>query len=896
MMSDNVDKIKTMLTEEKWTRSTIANYTITSFQDLDTFLASVDKDDEHEIKQICDEHLAHTKNSIMALYISGALSIARHPLDDSSLLQLVELFEENKKWNIVEFLCQKILAGNESRYALRALAECYFATGRENDKYAVWERLVKVDYEEVDVVKAIAEWYEAKEDMDEALFYYKRAMLRYINAKDFTSIQNLWAKFLGMIGDEFGYLMGLVDRVASKLGEEKAIVLLTDLYDTCGKNIDRRITVLKRILDLDQHNIQARETLVDCYREKYKDHSRLAACIDKSGLTQSYRDVHTAVEVFEKNIAFDKGTFVYHKSWGIGRIREIGNEKVVIDFASKRGHEMSMEMAFNSLQVLPKTHIWVLKSAVPHDKLANKIKNDIPWALRTLISSNGDSASFKAMKAEMVPSILTATEWTQWTPLARKELMSNPLFDISSTDADTFTVRTTPISYEEKQLNIFKAEKNFYEKIRLLREFISSKGDLESDSFIEMVRYFNDQLASLDKSGDITISSYMLINDLRTGKYHLSFIQPSRDVTFADLYYKLTDKVAAFKAIKDSELNKAFIDGVVEADPENWQNVLLKLFPHYLTSYIPETFREQGKGKIVLQILKDSADGYKEDPEMFLYLVRAYGQKQWDKAGVPYEKLLLTELQLLDYTFRCIENGKAVSENRKYSKLLMTMLFDEKAVMKYINAGDETAAGKVYSLIEDMVGLDMGQKIEVKHQISEKFPGLFKEEERVDRNSLIPTGLLCTQISLDAKKKELVHIMNVELPEVAKEIGTAREMGDLRENSEYKYGKEKQGLLNTQMRKLSEELDRAQVITPDMVDSSKISFGTNVLLRNNLDDTDITYRIMGPWESDPSNNVISFLAPLGTKLLNHGVGDTVKFEINEQQYDFTVKAIEALTW
>jgi transcription elongation factor GreA-like protein len=94
-----------------------------------------------------------------------------------------------------------------------------------------------------------------------------------------------------------------------------------------------------------------------------------------------------------------------------------------------------------------------------------------------------------------------------------------------------------------------------------------------------MVRYFNDQMASADRSGDIVISSYMLINELRNGKYHLSFIQPSTDVTFADLYRNLPDKVATFKAIKDSELNKTFIDGVVDVDPENWQTVLLKLFP-----------------------------------------------------------------------------------------------------------------------------------------------------------------------------------------------------------------------------------------------------------------------------------------------------------------------------
>jgi transcription elongation GreA/GreB family factor len=81
-----------------------------------------------------------------------------------------------------------------------------------------------------------------------------------------------------------------------------------------------------------------------------------------------------------------------------------------------------------------------------------------------------------------------------------------------------------------------------------------------------------------------------------------------------------------------------------------------------------------------------------------------------------------------------------------------------------------------------------------------------------------------------------------------------------------------------------------------MVDASKIGFGTKVQLKNNLDDTEITYRIMGPWESNPSQNIISFLAPLGTRLLNHVPGDTVKFTINEQQYDFTVLSVEALTW
>ncbi len=896
-MSASVDTIVTMLNEEKWTRTTIANFTLNNFQEQDALLASLDAEDRAEVKRICDEHLGNTRNSITALYMSGIIAIERHSLDDANLLQLVEVFEENKKWNIVEFLCQKILSHNESRYALRALSECYQATGRESLTFEVWERLVKVDYDEIQLVTALAEHYAATGDMARSGFFYKKAMLRYINSDNFNAVQSLWTKFLEIIGDEFGYLMGIVDRVALKMGVTRAIKLLSDLYQTCDDDNDRRIDVLSRILQLDGADVMAREALVACYRQKYKDHSRLEDCISKSGLLQNYRDVHTAIEVFEKNIAFDKGTFVFHKTWGIGRIRSIGNDKVIIDFAAKPGHEMGMAMAFGSLQVLPKTHIWVLKSAVPHDKLAAKFKGDIPWSLRTLISSNGNTATFKEMKAEVVPSILTPSEWTAWTSAAKKELMANPLFDISPSDADRFIVRTTPISYEEKQLNIFKTEKNFYDKIRILREFMAGKGDMESDSFFEMVKYFNDRLGSTDVVDDVTVSSFLIINELRNGKYRLSFITPSREVTFADLYAQLPSKVETFKAIKDSELNKEFIDGVIEADKDGWEPVLRSLFPHYLTNYIPEAFKNYAKPKVYLQILKDSVDSYKEDPDTFLFLVRSTLPKQWAKAGISSEKLLLTELQLLDYTFRCIESGKNISENRKNNKLLLSILFDDKTLYKYIDAGDEANASKVFSLIKDMQGLDPSLMVAVKHQIFSRYPHMSKDEERPDPNAtFIPKGLLCTQASLDAKRRELDYIMNVELPEVAKEIGIAREMGDLRENSEYKYGKEKQGLLSTQMRKLSEEMDKAQVIAPDAIDSSKIGFGTKVTLLNNLTGKEIVYSIMGPWESDPNNNIISFQAPLGRNMLNHVVGDAIKFNINDQEYDFVVRDISPLAW
>jgi transcription elongation GreA/GreB family factor len=110
---------------------------------------------------------------------------------------------------------------------------------------------------------------------------------------------------------------------------------------------------------------------------------------------------------------------------------------------------------------------------------------------------------------------------------------------------------------------------------------------------------------------------------------------------------------------------------------------------------------------------------------------------------------------------------------------------------------------------------------------------------------------------LEAKKKELDNIQHVILPKVATDIAVAREKGDLRENSEYKYSKEQQQFYNTRAQSLKEEIDKAIVVTKDKVDPSRTSFGTSVLLTDNKSGQDISYTLMGPWDSDPDKNVIT---------------------------------------
>jgi transcription elongation factor GreA len=145
----------------------------------------------------------------------------------------------------------------------------------------------------------------------------------------------------------------------------------------------------------------------------------------------------------------------------------------------------------------------------------------------------------------------------------------------------------------------------------------------------------------------------------------------------------------------------------------------------------------------------------------------------------------------------------------------------------------------------------------------------------------------------ESKKQQLEQLVSVEIPANSKEIGEAIALGDLSENAEYKAAKERQGMLNTMTTRLQEEIGRAQIFDPTTLTTIRVSFGTTVTLKNELDNKNETYTILGPWESNPDQGIISYMSPFGNALLNGKEGDTLVFVINERDCKYTIKKITA---
>ncbi|WP_137888339.1 transcription elongation factor GreA [Pseudomonas sp. 2FE] len=127
-----------------------------------------------------------------------------------------------------------------------------------------------------------------------------------------------------------------------------------------------------------------------------------------------------------------------------------------------------------------------------------------------------------------------------------------------------------------------------------------------------------------------------------------------------------------------------------------------------------------------------------------------------------------------------------------------------------------------------------------------------------------------------ALEEELTHLTKVVRPKLSQDIGTARELGDLKENAEYHAAREQQGMVEARVRDIEGRLQNAQVIDVTAIArSGKVIFGTTVEIANVETDDRVTYQIVGEDEADIKLGKISVGSPIARALIAKEEGDVV---------------------
>src|SRR5215510_9065110 len=113
--------------------------------------------------------------------------------------------------------------------------------------------------------------------------------------------------------------------------------------------------------------------------------------------------------------------------------------------------------------------------------------------------------------------------------------------------------------------------------------------------------------------------------------------------------------------------------------------------------------------------------------------------------------------------------------------------------------------------------------------------------------------------------------LKVDLP---KEIQRARELGDLRENAEYKAAKERQEIINARIAMLKKRVGEISLINLDRIPHDRAGFGSTVHLREGGET--VVYQLVMPEEADVEKGMISTSSPIGRAILNKEEGDEIK--------------------
>lgn len=138
---------------------------------------------------------------------------------------------------------------------------------------------------------------------------------------------------------------------------------------------------------------------------------------------------------------------------------------------------------------------------------------------------------------------------------------------------------------------------------------------------------------------------------------------------------------------------------------------------------------------------------------------------------------------------------------------------------------------------------------------------------------------------------ELKRLKLEERPAIVKAIEIARAHGDLSENADYQYAKDKQGLIEAHIRDLEDKIARADVIDPKSIKSDLVKFGATVKITDE-DGKEKKFQIVGEPEADVTTGKLSVTSPLARAMLNKGAGDEVVVKSPKGQAIYEIVSVD----
>jgi len=298
-----------------------------------------------------------------------------------------------------------------------------------------------------------------------------------------------------------------------------------------------------------------------------------------------------------------------------------------------------------------------------------------------------------------------------------------------------------------------------------------------------------------------------------------------------------------------------------------------------MVAQIPRILSEGGKHDELRTMLERSIREHSATSEMLAWLCSE--REQWSE--------LVTQ-ELLGAIFAALEREQHNTAGRT-GKLYRTLVEDRQLLGDIFRKSDVAAARdwmrrlQLSHLFDELTKRSLlARLVKVYPELESMITGAQSEDETAP--------LIVSWSSLERRKTEYEELVKTKIPENTREIALARSYGDLSENFEFKAAKQMQSVLMRRKTELEQMLHNARGTSFENVDTSRVSIGTIVTLRNVETGQEETYTILGAWDGDPDHNIISYQTAIGQALLGHKAGETISLNTEHGSAQFAIVSIQ----
>lgn len=638
------------------------------------------------------------------------------------------------------------------------------------------------------------------------------------------------------------------------------------------------------------------------------------------------------------------GAYCMHGSWGFGRIvsYDEASKKLIIDFEGKPGHKMDPVFCVDKLEVLDDDNLLV-RYRTDRENLEKEMKDSGEFVVSYLEKKPDMSASpieletvFKQLFGYVAenPSIsekelaeknkAAEKAYRSWWNKAKEALFRNPRVACPKAKGESYSLRAKEeeMKPEQEVLREYFLNREPKKKILLAEKLYKTatddsveeiKADLpkikeELTEAIKKARSLNDA----DRLHGIWVRNN-LVRYLYPGEEEkVEEIAPrSKDIILAAVERDPKDGLNNLAKNLPSSYLERFLDLLTRIFVEDWRDRIIDLLKYSEGRFTKECvdfllswdvsknshfvkgaeISDDGKGVTSRQLIKDCLKRWLEEQTLrgpvILWIVKNRNAAAYKDILSPLigEDLLSALLAAVDD--EALQRETVVTTARI---ALADALSDDKDLIKDMleSSTADTARDLAQTLLLNQGFEDLTKK-SILARIIKVFPSVQTLVATKSSDSK-EKRLLVSSWSLQARREELEDIVKNQLPASKLAIEAARELGDLRENSEYKMAREHDEVLSARRGQLERDIAGAEVFDFNSTPTDKVGIGSIVSLVTNKGE-ELTCTILGAWDSDTAKNIFSYQTPLAQALLDHKVGDTVETNINGHATLWTIKSI-----